>query len=81
VNSHGNATNERVGMRELTLVVLTLFVFTAGTIVLLLGQTDPRDAQRSAVARNSWSKGAAESAQVRDDGSDRGQGLRGGRRD
>jgi hypothetical protein len=46
-------------MGELTLLVLTLFVFTAGTIVLLQGQTDPRDAQRSAVARNSWSKGAA----------------------
>jgi N-acetylneuraminic acid mutarotase len=46
-------------MAELTLILLTLFVLIAGTMVPLQGQTDPADDQRPAIARNSWSKGAA----------------------
>jgi hypothetical protein len=59
VNSIGKATNEKLGMAALTLIMLTLFVFTAGTTVQLQAQTDPADAKVPAVKHNSWSKETA----------------------
>jgi hypothetical protein len=59
MNSIGQATNERVGMAALRLIMLTLFLFTAETTVPLQAQTDPADAKVPAVMHNSWSSGAA----------------------
>jgi hypothetical protein len=45
VNRIDKATNEKVGMAALTLIMLTLFIFRAGTTVPLQTQTDPADAK------------------------------------
>jgi hypothetical protein len=58
VNRIGKAENKKVVMAARTLIVLTLFLFTAGTTVPLQART-PAGAKVPAVRHNSWGRGAA----------------------
>ena len=59
MNSMVKAANEKAGQVALMLMLLTPFIFTAGTSVLLQAQTGSADAQLPTVTHNAWKSGAA----------------------